>query len=72
MDIKQLQLLAELADAGSLSKVCATRGIAQSALSKQIAALETDLGAKLFYRTGRGVVLTELGKAMLPDRKSVV
>ncbi len=72
MDIKQLQLLVDLADAGSLSKVCATRGIVQSALSKQIAGLETDLGAKLFYRTGRGVVLTELGQSMLPRVRTLL
>ena len=72
MDIKQLQLLVDLADAGSLSKVCAARGIVQSALSKQIAGLEADLGAKLFYRTGRGVVLTELGQSMLPRVRTLL
>ncbi len=72
MDIKQLQLLADLVEAGSLSKVCATRGIAQSVLSKHIAALEHECGAKLFYRTGRGVVLTEYGQSMLPRVKSLL
>jgi len=72
MDIKQLQLLVDLADAGSLSKVCASRGIAQSALSKQIAGLESDLDAKLFYRTGRGVVLTELGQLIMPRVRTLL
>jgi DNA-binding transcriptional LysR family regulator len=66
MDLKQLQLLKDVVEAGSLSKVCAARGMAQSALSKQIAALEQDFGARLFYRTGRGVVLTEFGQAIMP------
>ncbi|WP_050463642.1 LysR family transcriptional regulator [Herbaspirillum autotrophicum] len=66
MDIKHLQLLADIVDAGSLSKVCASRGMAQSVLSKHIAALESKFGAKLFYRTGRGVVLTEFGQSIMP------
>ncbi|MFS2139350.1 LysR family transcriptional regulator [Duganella sp. Dugasp56] len=72
MEIKQLQLLAELVDTGSLSKVSAARGIAQSALSKQIATLEKEFGAKLFYRTGRGVLLTEFGLAILPSVEAVL
>jgi len=66
MDLKQLQLLVDLVKAGSLSKLCAARGIAQSALSKQIAGLERDFDAKLFHRTGRGLVLTEFGQAIMP------
>ena len=66
MDLKQLQLIAELADAGSFSKLCAARGVAQSALSKQLSALETEFATKVFYRTGRGVVLTEFGQSILP------
>lgn len=66
MDLKRLQLLVDIVEAGSLSKVCASRGIAQSALSKHIAALEDEFGAKLFYRTGRGVVLTEFGQSIMP------
>jgi DNA-binding transcriptional LysR family regulator len=72
MEIKQLQLLKELVDSGSLSKVSAARGIAQSALSKQIAALEKEFGAKLFYRTGRGLLLTEFGQGILPGVESVL
>jgi DNA-binding transcriptional LysR family regulator len=72
MEIKQLQLLRELVDTGSVSKVSAARGIAQSALSKQIATLEKEFGAKLFYRTGRGVLLTEFGHAILPQVEAVL
>lgn len=72
MDIKHLQLLTDIVEAGSLSKVCASRGIAQSALSKHIAALEAEFGAKLFYRTGRGVVLTEFGQSIMPRVRSLL
>jgi len=72
MDLKQLHLLVDLVEAGSISKVCATRGIAQSALSKQIAALEKDFAARLFYRTGRGVVPTEFGVAIMPRVRALL
>ncbi|CAN7753075.1 LysR family transcriptional regulator [Paraburkholderia sp. SIMBA_054] len=72
MDIKHLQLLSDIVEAGSLSKVCASRGMAQSALSKLIASLESEFGAKLFYRTGRGVVLTEFGQSIMPRVKSLL
>lgn len=72
MDIKRLQLLADIVEAGSLSKVCASRGIAQSALSKHIAVLEGEFQAKLFYRTGRGVVLTEFGQSIMPRVRSLL
>ena len=72
MDIKHLQLLSDIVEAGSLSKVCASRGIAQSALSKHIASLETEFGAKVFYRTGRGVVLTEFGQSIMPRVRSLL
>lgn len=72
MDIKHLQLFFDIVEAGSLSKVCASRGIAQSALSKHIAALENEIGTKLFYRTGRGVVLTEFGQSMMPRVRSLL
>lgn len=72
MDIKHLQLLSDIVEAGSLSKVCAARGMAQSALSKHIASMESEFGAKLFYRTGRGVVLTEFGQSIMPRVKSLL
>lgn len=72
IDIRRLQLLSDIVEAGSLSKVCASRGIAQSALSKHIAALESEFGTKLFYRTGRGVVLTEFGQSIMPRVRSVL
>jgi DNA-binding transcriptional LysR family regulator len=72
MDLKRLQMLVDIVEAGSLSKVCASRGIAQSVLSKHIAALEEEFGAKLFYRTGRGVVLTEFGQSIMPRVRTLL
>jgi LysR family nitrogen assimilation transcriptional regulator len=72
MELRQLRAFADIADVGSLTKVAVVRGVAHSALSKQLAALEKGFGGKLFYRTGRGVVLTELGQSILPRVKALL
>ncbi len=66
MDIRQLKAFVEVAANGSYARTAAIVGVAQSALSRQISALERGIGGRLFHRTGRGVVLTELGERMLP------
>ena len=46
--------------------------IAQSALSRRIRDLEQDLGVALFYRNGRGVVVTEAGETFLARARSIL
>ncbi|MDO4906158.1 MAG: LysR family transcriptional regulator [Lautropia sp.] len=60
------QLFVDGAELGSLSKVAAAHSTSQPFVSKKINHLENQCGGRLFYRTGRGVVLTELGKLLLP------
>jgi LysR family transcriptional regulator, nitrogen assimilation regulatory protein len=72
MDLDKLKLVIEVAEAGSLSRVAASRGTPQSVISRQIATMERDLGARLFHRTGRGVTLTELADRVLPDIRSLL
>lgn len=62
MDPTAAKLFLEVADAGSLSKVAARRQTVQSHISRQISDFEVRCGGRLFRRTGRGVVLTELGE----------
>ncbi|WP_431122312.1 LysR family transcriptional regulator [Variovorax paradoxus] len=50
-----------IAELGSLSKAADKLDQTQSGLSKQLGALESNLGQPLFVRTGRGVELTEAG-----------
>lgn len=64
MDLKQLKAFATLAEFGSFSRAGAVLSIAQPVLSRQIKALESELGIELFYRNGRGIVLTEAGKVL--------
>ncbi len=54
-----------VADEGSLSAAARALGQTQPTVSRQIAALEADLGVTLFERTGRSVLLTEAGADLL-------
>jgi LysR family transcriptional regulator, nitrogen assimilation regulatory protein len=61
-----LKLFLEVADLGSFSKAAIARRTVQSHISRQISDLESECGVRLFRRTGRGVVLTELGERIVP------
>jgi DNA-binding transcriptional LysR family regulator len=52
----------ERADLQSFSAVAKERGIGQPAVSKQICALEYELGTELIHRTSRSIALTEPGR----------
>jgi DNA-binding transcriptional LysR family regulator len=60
------QLFIRVADLGSITGASAALDVPQSVVSRQIAQLETEVGARLFRRTGRGVVLTEFGELVYP------
>jgi DNA-binding transcriptional LysR family regulator len=62
MNVATVKLFLEVLEAGSLSKVAARRQTVQSHISRQISDFEAGFGGPLFRRTGRGVVLTELGE----------
>lgn len=61
-----------VAEEGGFSRAAAELGISKSAASRQISALESDLGAALFTRTTRRVELTEAGQAYLDRIKPVL
>lgn len=64
MNLKQLEYFVRVAELGSFSKAAMILNIAQPALSRQVRLLETDLHVNLLTRTGRGVVLTEVGQRL--------
>jgi len=66
MKLRQLRSFVQVAELGSLSKAAKGLFTVQSAISRQIKALEEDLETKLFTRHGRGLRLTETGKQLLP------
>jgi DNA-binding transcriptional LysR family regulator len=60
------KLFIDAAELGSLSKVAVAYGTSQPHISRRIGELEQQCGGRLFQRTGRGVVLTELGQRIAP------
>jgi len=67
MDLRQLRTFVTVAKDGTVSRASAELRVAQPALSRQIQALEHDLGVKLFDRVRRRLVLTAEGKELLAD-----
>ncbi len=65
MEFKQLKTFICVAECGSISRASERLRIAQPALSRQIKLLEHTVGAELFSRHVRGMVLTEAGQALL-------
>ncbi len=64
MDWGKLRSFHAAAEAGSLTSAGERLGISQSAVSRQIAALEEHLGVSLFQRHARGLVLTDSGHTL--------
>jgi DNA-binding transcriptional LysR family regulator len=64
LDWDKLRIFHTAAEAGSFTHAAEKLGMSQSAVSRQISALEDDLGLKLFIRHARGLVLTEVGEQL--------
>ncbi|MEK4627490.1 MAG: LysR family transcriptional regulator [Solibacillus sp.] len=65
MELRQLRYFVEVAEREHISEAAEHLHVAQSAISRQIANLEEELGAPLFERVGRNVKLTPIGKTFL-------
>ena len=72
MDGTLLRAFVETADAGSLSRAAGLLGLSQPSLTAQIQRLERHLEAPLFNRHGRGVTLTDAGKALYPRARRIL
>ena len=64
MDWNKLRVFHAAAEAGSFTRAGTTLGLSQSAVSRQIGALEAELGVALFHRHARGLELTEQGGSL--------
>ena len=64
MDWEKLKIFHVVAAAGSFTHAGETLGLSQSAVSRQISALEQELKATLFHRHARGLMLTEQGETL--------
>ncbi|WP_027006474.1 LysR family transcriptional regulator [Conexibacter woesei] len=67
-----LRVLREVAAAGSFSAAARTLGYTQSAVSRQVAALEVVAGTALFERRRDGVALTAAGARLLPRARRIL
>jgi DNA-binding transcriptional LysR family regulator len=72
MDTSLLQAFRQVARHRSITAAAEGMGYTQSAVSRQVSALESSLGARLFDRGARGVQLTEHGRSFLPYAESVL
>jgi DNA-binding transcriptional LysR family regulator len=67
VDLRRIRTFVAVAELGTVSKAAVRLRIAQPALSRQIGALEQELGLKLFDRIGSRLVLTGEGEQLLSD-----
>ena len=72
MDLRRLKTFVTIAEHGTVSKAAELLHITQPALSRQISALEQELGFKLFARVGRRLLLTPGGEQLLGDCRSLL
>ncbi|RBI84951.1 LysR family transcriptional regulator [Rhodosalinus halophilus] len=71
MDWDKLRIFHAVADAGSLTHAGERLNLSQSAVSRQIRALEESLGATLFHRHARGLILTEQGELLFDATRAM-
>ena len=64
LDWDKLRVFHEVADAGSFTHAGDSLNLSQSAVSRQIQALEESLAVPLFHRHARGLILTEQGETL--------
>jgi DNA-binding transcriptional LysR family regulator len=72
VELRHLQVIRSVADAGSISKAAVKLRIAQSGLTAQVRRIEQELGGPLFRRTNGGVALTELGEHVVTRARDVL
>ena len=72
MDWDKLKIFHTVAEASSFTKASTILNLSQSAISRQIQALENDLKVQLFERHARGLVLTDNGEYLFKSAHEVI
>lgn len=72
MDLRQLQNFVRIVEARSITRAAALVGVAQPALTLQVARLEAELGVALLLRSPRGVQPTEAGLALARQARELL
>jgi DNA-binding transcriptional LysR family regulator len=72
VQLRQLTYFVAVAEVRHFTQAAEALGVAQPSLSKQIKALETELGASLFSRARGNIALTPAGEILLPLAKRIL
>jgi len=72
LDVTRLRVLVAVARYGSVTAAARALNYAQPSISHHIARLESETGARLLERAGRGVRLTEAGKLLAERAEEIL
>src|SRR5689334_8230658 len=72
VQVRQLEYFAAVADARHFTRAAEAVHVAQPSLSKQIYALERELGTRLFSRARGNITLTQAGETLLPLARRIL
>ena len=72
MEIRQLRAFVAIAESGTFTAGAMRVHVTQAAISMQIRQLETEIGAKVFVRAPRHVILTEAGEQLLRRARHIL
>ncbi len=72
MNLRKWEYFLKAAEFGNLSRVAEKLDVSQPALSRQIVALEQEMGVPLFHRTGRGLTLTPAGEVFRTRAEAIL
>ena len=72
MELEQLRIFVAVAETGSFTKGAKHLYISHSTTSRAVSALEEEFGVRLIQRDNRVTALTEAGKLLLEEAKSII
>jgi DNA-binding transcriptional LysR family regulator len=72
MELDHVKAFVAIVQSGGFTRASATLHLSQPAISRRVRLLERELGAPLFERLGRGVVLSDAGRAFLPHAEALL
>ena len=72
LELRHLRCLVAIVEQGTLTDAAIELGVSQAAVSRTLAALEAELGVGLLRRTGREVVVTDVGATVLVHARRVL